>query len=155
MAPIRKSAFLTQTTLSVDDTGRSSRSSAAFPTIRAPKGEDICYATTNRQAAVKAIAPLVRPDAGDRSAQQQQFLAAGRSCGAAWGSFAVDPAGERHRLGLVRTTGTVGLTAGASAPEVLVDEVIAALSERFDVRAEEAAHGAEEMVFKLPRELVA
>ena len=73
-------AFLTQTTLSVDDTAAIVDAlKARFPAIRAPRSEDICYATSNRQAAVKAIAARMRPDAGDRRAQQQQFAPPGRS----------------------------------------------------------------------------
>ena len=80
-------AFLTQTTLSVDDTAAIVDAlKARFPAIRAPRSEDICYATSNRQAAVKAIAPRVRPDAGDRRAQQQQFAAPGRGRRARWAS---------------------------------------------------------------------
>jgi 4-hydroxy-3-methylbut-2-enyl diphosphate reductase len=149
-------SFLTQTTLSVDDTAEIiAILSRRFPTIRAPKGEDICYATTNRQAAVKTIAP-----------QCERMLV----IGAPNSSNSLRLAEAAERLGipsrLVQRASdidwdwlglptTLGLTAGASAPEVLVEEVLAALRERFDVTAEETAHVVEDMVFKLPRELVA
>jgi 4-hydroxy-3-methylbut-2-enyl diphosphate reductase len=149
-------AFLTQTTLSVDDTDEIvSILQGRFPAIRAPKGEDICYATTNRQAAVKQIAPLC---------ERMLVIGAPNSSNSLRLAEVADRLGVPARL-IQRAAdidwewlgqpGTLGLTAGASAPEVLVDEVIAALSERFDVRADEAAHVVEEMVFKLPRELVA
>jgi 4-hydroxy-3-methylbut-2-enyl diphosphate reductase len=149
-------AFLTQTTLSVDDTGEIvSILQRRFPSIRAPKGEDICYATTNRQAAVKEIAPLC---------ERMLVIGAPNSSNSLRLAEVADRLGVPSRL-IQRASeidwewlgqpATVGLTAGASAPEVLVDEVIAALSARFDVRAEEAAHAVEDMVFKLPRELVA
>ena len=150
-------AFLTQTTLSVDDTAAIVAAlKARFPAIRAPRSEDICYATSNRQAAVKAIAAGMRPDAGDRRAQQQQLAAPGRGRRADGRAGAADRARQRHRLGLARAPrNTVGVTAGASAPELLVREVVDALRARFEVTEEQADHSPERMVFKLPRELVA
>ena len=149
-------SFLTQTTLSVDDTADIvTVLTQRFPTIRAPKGEDICYATTNRQAAVKVIAP-----------QCQRVLV----IGAPNSSNSLRLAEVAERLGVparliqrasdidwdwLGTPTTVGLTAGASAPEVLVTEVIDALRRRFAVTMEEAEHVVEDMVFKLPRSLVA
>ena len=149
-------AFLTQTTLSVDDTaGIASALKARFPTIRMPRSEDICYATSNRQAAVKLIAE-----------QCERMLV----IGAPNSSNSLRLAEVAERLGvpsrLIQRAGdidwdwlgqprTLGLTAGASAPEILVREVIDALRERFEVTEEEAAHTPERMVFKLPRELVA
>ncbi len=149
-------SFLTQTTLSVDDTAEIVEIlSARFPTIRAPKGEDICYATTNRQAAVKVVAP-----------QCDAMLV----IGAPNSSNSLRLAEVAERLGvpsrLIQRAAdidwewfgqprTLGLTAGASAPEVLVTEVIEALQQRFTVTIEETAHVVEDMVFKLPRELVA
>jgi len=149
-------AFLTQTTLSVDDTaGIAAALKARFPTIRMPRSEDICYATSNRQAAVKIIAE-----------QCDRMLV----IGAPNSSNSLRLAEVAERLGvpsrLIQRAGeidwdwlgkpaTLGLTAGASAPEVLVREVIDALRQRFDVTEEEAAHTPERMVFKLPRELVA
>jgi 4-hydroxy-3-methylbut-2-en-1-yl diphosphate reductase len=149
-------AFLTQTTLSVDDTAAIVAAlQERFPSIQAPRSEDICYATTNRQAAVKAIA-----------AQCDKMLVIGapNSSNSLRLAEVADRQGVEARL-IQRATdidwdwlgmpGTVGLTAGASAPELLVREVVDALRERFDVTEEEADHSPERMVFKLPRELVA
>ena len=149
-------AFLTQTTLSVDDTAEIVEAlHARFPTIKGPRGEDICYATSNRQAAVKQIA-----------VQCQRMLV----IGAPNSSNSMRLAEVAERLGTparliqraseidwewLGTPTTIGLTAGASAPEVLVREVLDALNERFDVHEREMAHVPEDMVFKLPRELVA
>ncbi len=149
-------SFLTQTTLSVDDTAEIvDILKRRFPTIRAPRGEDICYATTNRQAAVKVIAPkcdrmlvIGAPNSSNslRLAEVAQRLGIP--------SRLIQRAAEIDWAWLGQPT-TLGLTAGASAPEVLVSEVIAALQQRFDVTIEEAAHVTEDMVFKLPRSLVA
>ncbi|MES2137129.1 MAG: 4-hydroxy-3-methylbut-2-enyl diphosphate reductase [Pseudomonadota bacterium] len=149
-------AFLTQTTLSVDDTAAIVAAlKARFPQIRAPRSEDICYATSNRQAAVKAIA-----------GECERMLV----IGAPNSSNSLRLAEVAQRLGVqarlierasdiewewLGTPATVGLAAGASAPEVLVREVLDALRARFDVTAEEADHSPERMIFKLPRELVA
>jgi 4-hydroxy-3-methylbut-2-enyl diphosphate reductase len=149
-------AFLTQTTLSVDDTAEIVAAlQTRFPTIKGPRGEDICYATSNRQAAVKQIA-----------VQCQRMLV----IGAPNSSNSMRLAEVAERLGTpsrliqraseidwewLGTPTTIGLTAGASAPEVLVREVLDALNERFDVDELEMAHVPEDMVFKLPRELVA
>jgi 4-hydroxy-3-methylbut-2-enyl diphosphate reductase len=149
-------SFLTQTTLSVDDTAEIiSILTRRFPTIRAPKGEDICYATTNRQAAVKVIAPQCERMlviGAPNSSNSLRLAEASERLGIA--SRLVQRASDIdwEWLGEPRT---LGLTAGASAPEVLVDEVLAALAARFDVTAEETAHVVEDMIFKLPRELVA
>jgi len=149
-------AFLTQTTLSVDDTGAIVDAlKSRFPDIRAPRSEDICYATSNRQAAVKAIA-----------AECDRMLV----IGAPNSSNSLRLAEVAERLGVPArlieraadidwdwfgTPSVVGLTAGASAPELLVREVVDALSERFAVTEEIADHTPERMIFKLPRELVA
>ncbi|HJS40984.1 MAG TPA: 4-hydroxy-3-methylbut-2-enyl diphosphate reductase [Sphingomicrobium sp.] len=149
-------AFLTQTTLSVDDTGEIvSALKARFPSIQAPRSEDICYATTNRQAAVKAIA---------RACDRMLVIGAPNSSNSLRLAEVAEREGVEARLiqraadidwDWLGTPATVGLTAGASAPEVLVREVVDALSERFEVTAEEADHNPERMTFKLPRELVA
>jgi 4-hydroxy-3-methylbut-2-enyl diphosphate reductase len=148
-------AFLTQTTLSVDDTAAIVDAlKARFPSIRAPRSEDICYATSNRQAAVKAIA-----------AECDRMLV----IGAPNSSNSLRLAEVAERMGvpakLIERAAdidwnwfgqpkTVGITAGASAPEVLVREVVDALRSRFDVTEEVADHSPERMIFKLPRELV-
>jgi len=148
-------AFLTQTTLSVDDTAQIVEAlKARFPAIRAPRSEDICYATSNRQAAVKAIA-----------GECDRLLV----IGAPNSSNSLRLAEVAERMGVpsrlieraddidwewLGTPATVGLTAGASAPEVLVREVVDALRSRFDVTEELADHTPERMTFKLPRELL-
>jgi 4-hydroxy-3-methylbut-2-enyl diphosphate reductase len=149
-------AFLTQTTLSVDDTAEIVEAlKARFPAIHAPRSEDICYATSNRQAAVKAIAP---------QCDRMLVIGAPNSSNSLRLAELADRMGVPSRL-LERapdidwewlgTPQTVGITAGASAPELLVREVIDALATRFDVFEEEAAHIPERISFKLPRELVA
>jgi 4-hydroxy-3-methylbut-2-en-1-yl diphosphate reductase len=149
-------AFLTQTTLSVDDTAQIVEAlQARFPAMLAPRSEDICYATSNRQAAVKAIAPrcermlvigapnssnsLRLAEVAERNGAPARLIQRAADIDWAW-------------LGSPRT---VGLTAGASAPEVLVREVVEALAERYEVSEEVAEHEPERMIFKLPRELVA
>jgi 4-hydroxy-3-methylbut-2-enyl diphosphate reductase len=149
-------AFLTQTTLSVDDTAAIVETlKARFPTIRAPRSEDICYATSNRQAAVKAIAPecdrmLVIGAPNSSNSLRLAEVAERIGVPARLIERAVDI--DWEWLGQPRT---VGITAGASAPEVLVREVVDALSKRFEVSEEIADHTPERMIFKLPRELVA
>ena len=149
-------AFLTQTTLSVDDTAAIVDAlKARFPAIRAPRSEDICYATSNRQAAVKAIAPecdrllvIGAPNSSNslRLAEVAERMGVPARLIERAGNIDWDWLGQPS---------TVGLTAGASAPELLVREVVDALRERFDVTEEMADHTPERMVFKLPRELVA
>jgi 4-hydroxy-3-methylbut-2-enyl diphosphate reductase len=149
-------AFLTQTTLSVDDPAEIVDAlKARFPAIRIPRSEDICYATSNRQAAVKAIAP-----------QCERMLV----LGAPNSSNSLRLAEVAERMGVparlieraadidwtwIGEPATIGVTAGASAPELLVREVLDALHGRFAVTEEIADHTPERMVFKLPRELVA
>ena len=150
-------AYATQTTLSVDDTiNIVAALRRRFPAIQGPKMEDICYATTNRQAAVKAIAgrcnALVVIGAPNSSNSMRLVeVAANYGCPQAklvqraadmdWAWL-----GDAQRL---------GITAGASAPELLVDELIAACRERYDVTVEEVRTTEEHVVFKLPRQLVA
>ena len=147
-------AFLTQTTLSVDDTAAIVEAlRARFPSIRAPRSEDICYATSNRQAAVKAIAP---------ECDRMLVIGAPNSSNSLRLAEVAERLGVPARLiqrasdidwNWLGQPGTLGITAGASAPEVLVREVVDALAERFDVTEEQADHSPERMVFKLPREL--
>ena len=149
-------AFLTQTTLSVDDTAAIVAAlKERFPSIRAPRSEDICYATSNRQAAVKAIAPecdkiLVIGAPNSSNSLRLAEVAERLNIPARLIERAAEI--DWDWLGQPRT---LGVTAGASAPEVLVREVIDSLRERFDVIEEIADHTPERMVFKLPRELVA
>ncbi|SNR87740.1 4-hydroxy-3-methylbut-2-enyl diphosphate reductase [Azospirillum sp. RU38E] len=150
-------AFATQTTLSVDDTGAIVDALRdRFPNIAGPKREDICYATTNRQAAVKQIAPkadalLVLGAPNSSNSVRLVEVARGHGCTRA---MLVQRAAQIDwpRLDKIRT---LGITAGASAPEVLVDEVLTALRERFTVTVEEVVTATENVVFKLPRVLAA
>ncbi|HEU4499904.1 MAG TPA: 4-hydroxy-3-methylbut-2-enyl diphosphate reductase [Sphingomicrobium sp.] len=149
-------SYLTQTTLSVDDTAQIVQAlQIRFPSILTPRSEDICYATSNRQAAVKAIAPkcdrllvigapnssnsLRLAEVAERSGAPAKLIQRATDIDWDW-------------LG---TPSTVGITAGASAPEVLVREVVDALGERFEITEEIGEHEPERMTFKLPRELVA
>ena len=121
--------YLTQTTLSLDETSDIvERLKQRFPLIQGPPAQDICYATQNRQMAVKAVAAAVRPAAGGGLAEQLQFQAAGGGGGEC--RRARVP-GERPRRGRVRpgsrACGSVAVTAGASAPEHLVQELVAFL----------------------------
>ena len=148
-------AFLTQTTLSVDDTAAIVEAlKAQFPAIRSPRSEDICYATSNRQAAVKAIAPecdklLVIGAPNSSNSLRLAEVAERLNVPARLIERASDI--DWEWLG---QPSTLGVTAGASAPETLVREVIDALGDRFDLTEEEADHTPERMTFKLPRELV-
>jgi 4-hydroxy-3-methylbut-2-enyl diphosphate reductase len=149
-------AFLTQTTLSVDDTAAIVDAlKARFPEIRAPRSEDICYATSNRQAAVKAIAPecdKMLVIGAPNSSNSQRLAEVAERLGVP--SRLIERAEDIDWEWLGHPS-TLGLTAGASAPELLVREVVEALNARFDVTEEQADHSPERMTFKLPRELVA
>jgi 4-hydroxy-3-methylbut-2-enyl diphosphate reductase len=148
--------FLTQTTLSVDDTSDMvAELHRRFPTIQGPKGDDICYATSNRQAAVKAMAPradLVLVIGATNSSNSQRLREVAEREGAA--SHLIQRAVDIDWRWFDGVS-TLGLTAGASAPEVLVQEVLASLSERFSVSTENITTAVEQVVFKLPRALVA
>ena len=149
-------AFLTQTTLSVDDTAAVVGAlRARFPEIRVPRSEDICYATSNRQAAVKAIAPecgRLLVIGSPNSSNSLRLAEVAERMGVP--SRLIERAADIDWEWLGQQA-TIGLTAGASAPELLVREVLDALGERFAVTEEIADHTPERMIFKLPRELVA
>lgn len=149
-------AFLTQTTLSVDDTAEIvAILRRRFPAIQGPRGEDICYATSNRQAAVKAIAgrcdALLVIGAPNSSNSVRLVEVAERE-----GTKArLVGRGAEIDFDWLEGVRTLGITAGASAPEVLVREVVECLSERFEIE-EEPVEGVEErMIFKLPAGLQA
>jgi 4-hydroxy-3-methylbut-2-enyl diphosphate reductase len=148
-------AWITQTTLSIDDTAEIiAVLRARFPAIVGPHKEDICYATTNRQEAVKAVAPGLDAmivvgspnssnsqrlkEVAERSGCRQTFLV-GRADEIDWPPFA-----DVKRL---------GITAGASAPEVLVEEIIDAFAARFTITVEPVVNAEETIAFNLPREL--
>ncbi|MDD3838128.1 MAG: 4-hydroxy-3-methylbut-2-enyl diphosphate reductase [Phenylobacterium sp.] len=150
-------AFVTQTTLSVEDTSEIvAVLRARFPAIAAPHKEDICYATTNRQEAVKTIAS--RSDVllvlgSSNSSNSLRLVEVGKRAGAA-SAHLIDDAGSLD-LAWLGAARTVGVTAGASAPEVLVQGVIDKLAAAFDVEVEEVSAREETVSFKLPRVLVA
>jgi 4-hydroxy-3-methylbut-2-enyl diphosphate reductase len=153
----RNLAYATQTTLSVDDTTAIVAAlRGRFPAIQGPKMEDICYATTNRQAAVKAIAE--RCDAlvvigAPNSSNSMRLVEVAANYGCTKSRLVQRAADmDWEWLG---DAGRLGITAGASAPELLVDELIAACRQRYDVTVEEVRTTEESVVFKLPRQLVA
>ncbi|ELR10547.1 LytB protein [Pseudogymnoascus destructans 20631-21] len=134
-------AYVTQTTLSVDDTaGIVTILKRRFPAIVGPHKEDICYATTNRQAAVKAIAAKVGLTivVGAPNSSNSLRLVE-RAADIPWELF--------------EDIAAVGVTAGASAPETLVDEVLQALSERFEISVDQITTANERIAFNVPREL--
>ena len=148
-------AFVTQTTLSVDDTqGIVETLKQRFPAIVGPHKEDICYATTNRQEAVKRIAPSV--DAllvvgSANSSNSQRLKEVSERAGCRNSQLVLRAADiDWGPLGDIRT---IGITAGASAPEVLVEEIIDAFAERYEIDVETVATVTETMFFPLPREL--
>jgi 4-hydroxy-3-methylbut-2-enyl diphosphate reductase len=147
-------AIATQTTLSVDDTAAIvAVLRRRFPDIAAPHKEDICYATTNRQAAVKVMAPqcgLVLVIGAPNSSNSRRLVEVALNAGAP-ASRLIETAADIDWDEVAMAGGAVGLTAGASAPEVLTDEVIAAARLRFDVTLQEITVTREDVVFKLPR----
>jgi 4-hydroxy-3-methylbut-2-enyl diphosphate reductase len=157
VADPERRAYCTQTTLSIDDTASIVQAlQARFPSISGPKREDICYATTNRQMAVKAIGGQV--DAllvvgSPKSSNSKRLVETALAQGCPRASL-VERAAEIDWDSLAGVQ-RLGLTAGASAPELLVDEVLDAARERFDVTVEEVRIAEENVVFKLPRALVA
>jgi 4-hydroxy-3-methylbut-2-enyl diphosphate reductase len=154
--PAGELGFLTQTTLSVDDTADIVATlQRRFASILGPKGEDICYATSNRQTAVKAIArqcELVLVIGAENSSNSQRL----REVAAREGARA-HLIQRAHLIDWIWFDGveTLGITAGASAPEVLVQEVIDAVRARYDVKVQEVTTATEDVVFKLPRGLAA
>ncbi len=148
-------AFVTQTTLSVDDTAEVVAAlQARFPAIVGPHREDICYATTNRQEAVKRVAPQVEAmivvgSPNSSNSQRLREVAEREGC---------DPVRLLLRAqdidwSLYGSIASLGITAGASAPEVLVEEIIDAFAARFDVTVETVSTADESVFFPLPREL--
>ena len=146
-------AFITQTTLSVDDTaGIVAALKERFPAIIGPHKEDICYATTNRQAAVKAIAGRI--DAllvigAPNSSNSKRLVEVGRAAGCAYSQLIQRATDIDWRA--LEGIRAVGVTAGASAPEVLVNEVIDAFRARFATTVEPVETAQEDVEFKVPR----
>jgi len=150
-------AFITQTTLSVDDTAEIVETlRRRFPLIEGPKREDICYATTNRQAAVKAIAhdcDLVVVIGSPNSSNSQRLREVAERAGAS--KAILLPKADQFDWSIMDGVKTLGLTAGASAPESLVQELVGLLGERFTLRIEERQVTQEDVVFRLPAPLEA
>jgi 4-hydroxy-3-methylbut-2-enyl diphosphate reductase len=154
-APGTQLSYLSQTTLSVDDTHAIIKAlEARFPEVAAPKAEDICYATSNRQAAVKQIASecdVVLVIGSPKSSNSLRLVEVAQRAGVA--AHMIQRANEIDPEWLVGAR-TVGLTAGASAPEELVNEVVAHIRTIREVAMEEIVTTEERMTFKLPRQLV-
>ncbi len=148
-------AYITQTTLSVDDTAEIiAVLKERFPKIVGPHKEDICYATTNRQQAVKAIASrsdCVLVVGAPNSSNSLRLVEVARRSGCAK-ALLVQRASEMP-WGDLAGVRTLGISAGASAPEILVDEIIAALKERYAVTVETVRTADERIAFNVPREL--
>jgi len=147
-------AYVTQTTLSIDDSQEVIEAlTKRFPAIVGPYKEDICYATTNRQAAVKHVAPFVdavlvvgSPNSSNSQRLREVAERSGAPAQLVQGRNEID----WSLFGEVRT---LGITAGASAPEVLVEEIMGAFAERFDISVETVSAADENVSFPLPREL--
>ena len=152
--PVRL-AFVTQTTLSVDDTAEIVTAlQARFPAIVGPHKEDICYATTNRQEAVKAMAAKAEAMlvvGAPNSSNSRRLVEVGARAGCAYAQL-VQRAADIDWRALQGIT-SIGITAGASAPEVLVNEVIDAFRDRYDVTIEQVETAQENVEFKVPRVL--
>jgi len=148
-------AYVTQTTLSVDDTTAIVEIlKQRFPDIKAPKTEDICYATTNRQAAVKAIAAevgLMLVIGAPNSSNSLRLVEVARHAGCP-DAFLLQRANDIP-WNRINHISALGITAGASAPEILVDEVIDTLKKRFDTTVDTITTAEENIAFNIPREL--
>jgi 4-hydroxy-3-methylbut-2-enyl diphosphate reductase len=148
-------AFITQTTLSVEDAAEIiAILRARFPAIEGPRKEDICYATTNRQAAVRAMAgecDLVVVIGSANSSNSQRLREVAERAGR--GRAVLIPHADALDFSALEGVATVGITAGASAPEVLVDGLLARLRENFDLDIAERRVTEENVVFRLPATL--
>jgi 4-hydroxy-3-methylbut-2-enyl diphosphate reductase len=148
-------AYITQTTLSVDDTADIvSALTTRFPKIIGPHKKDICYATTNRQEAVKAMASCIEAllvVGAPNSSNSRRLVEVGSAAGCPYAMLVQTAADIDWRA--IEGARSVGLTAGASAPEVLVDEVVAAFRDRYDVTIERVVTAEENVSFKVPRVL--
>lgn len=150
--PEGKLAFITQTTLSVDDTADIiAILRTRFPHIEGPKREDICYATTNRQAAVKAIAgdcDLLIVIGSPNSSNSQRLREVAERAGARRALLV--PKVEQFDLAAMGEVRTIGITAGASAPESLVQDLLSTLGQHYRLEIEERRVTEEDVIFKLP-----
>jgi len=150
-----KLAFVTQTTLSVDDTAEIVAAlTARFPAIVGPHKEDICYATTNRQEAVKAMAEKAEAMlvvGAPNSSNSKRLVEVGARAGCSYAQLVQRATDIDWRA--LQGIASIGITAGASAPEVLVNEVIDAVRARYDVTVEQVETAQENVEFKVPRVL--
>ena len=148
----RQLAFATQTTLSVDETAEMiTILQHRFPDIVGPRGEDICYATTNRQNAVKQLAPncdYFLVIGAQNSSNSKRLVETALKAGAPDAGLIADA--DALDFDVLETAGRIALSAGASAPEILVDEVCEALSQRYELTIEHQNLITENMHFKLP-----
>ena len=150
-----KLAYITQTTLSVDDTIEIvEKLKSRFPNIVGPHKEDICYATTNRQEAVKAVAPKVEAllvIGAPNSSNSRRLVEVGKSSGCNYSQMVQRASDIDWRA--LQGIKSIGITAGASAPEILINEVISAISNRFNVTQKTVETAVENIEFKVPRVL--
>ena len=148
-------AYVTQTTLSVDDTADIVTAlKDRFPNIVGPHKEDICYATTNRQEAVKAMAPkcdAILVVGAPNSSNSKRLVEVGARAGCKYAQLVQRAADIDWRS--LKGISSIGITAGASAPEVLINEVIDAFKARYDVTSEMVETAVENVEFKVPRVL--
>ncbi|MBC6438005.1 MAG: 4-hydroxy-3-methylbut-2-enyl diphosphate reductase [Rhodobacteraceae bacterium] len=148
-------AFITQTTLSVDDTADIVAAlQARFPAIAGPHKEDICYATTNRQEAVKAMAPMadaILVVGAPNSSNSRRLVEVGTRAGCGYAQLVQRAADIDWRA--LEGIRTLGITAGASAPEMLITEVINAFRDTYDVTTELVQTAVENVEFKVPQVL--
>jgi len=155
--PDQPLAYVTQTTLSVDDTLEIIEAlKARYPHIAAPKKEDICYATTNRQTSMRAVAKdadAVIVIGAHNSSNSRRLVEVASASGAKKATLL--PKADDLDWSFLDDVATLGVSAGASAPEILVTDLLDKLRERYDVEAEEITLTEENVVFKLPKILTA
>ncbi|MEP6065999.1 MAG: 4-hydroxy-3-methylbut-2-enyl diphosphate reductase [Paracoccaceae bacterium] len=148
-------AYVTQTTLSVDDTTDIVAAlNARFPAIVGPHKEDICYATTNRQEAVKAMAPkcdAILVVGAPNSSNSKRLVEVGARAGCKYAQLVQRASDIDWRA--LQGIKTIGITAGASAPEILINEVVDAFNAHYEVRVEKVETAVENVEFKVPRVL--
>lgn len=151
----KKYAYVTQTTLSFDETEKIIKIlKSKIPNLGEPNQNDICYATTNRQNAIKAIAKIcsaVMVIGSPNSSNSQRLVEVSKTAGCQNSFLIEDP--KEINWELLNKIDTLGITAGASAPEILVKKVIAKIKKRFKVKIKEYSFVSEEIIFKLPLEL--
>jgi 4-hydroxy-3-methylbut-2-en-1-yl diphosphate reductase len=154
-APNAELAYVTQTTLSVDDTAEVVAAlMARFPLMTGPHKQDICYATTNRQEAVKHVAPLVEAMivvGSQNSSNSQRLREVAERAGCAVSQLILRA--DEIDWDVFGAVASLGITAGASAPEILVEEIIDAFAARYEVSVETVSTADESVFFPLPRSL--